>query len=274
MSTELEQDLSYELNERLRMETGWNDVVSGLAKVLWGYLVFIIGTIVGVGLVELSYYHWMFEGGTRATAAGRLPSLGALWMFYIGGGILSVVGTFGYLITMAGQWRCMQGASERHGARWMMFFCLTCLFAAPTLTAASGIGGGMKRGPDLQKGARSFREMQFTPRARYMQLAGAACGLMYSVFFLLFLRAVARCHGSAAHVTLVNFFLVFAGVLCGLTVYVSYMSFRDMIREDNDPRLWILGAWGVCFFFYLFLIGSIRSCVIKSLSRVRSPLDM
>jgi hypothetical protein len=273
MQTELEQDLSYELNERLRMETGWNDVVSGLAKVLFGYLVFIVGTGVGVGLVVLSAYSWLFaDGGARA--AGRLPSLGAMWMLYIGLGILSVVGTFGYLITMAGQWRCLQGASERFGARWLMFFCLTCLFAVPTLNAAACIGGGLQRGPDLQKGARTFREVQFSPRARYMQLASAAASLLYSLFFLLFLRAVARCHASSAHVTLVNFFLVFVGVLVGLTVYVGYLSFRDMIRPENDPRLWILGAWGVCFLFYLFLIGAVRSCIIKSVARVRSPLDM
>jgi len=221
----------------------------------------------------LSAYSWLFaEGASRG--AGRLPSLGAMWMLYIGLGILSVVGTFGYLITMAGQWRCLQGASERHGARWMMFFCLTCLFAVPTLNAAACIGGGMQRGPDLQKGARTFREMRFSPRARYMQIAGAVASLLYSVFFLLFLRAVARCHASSAHVTLVNFFLVFVGVLVGLTVYVGYLSFRDMIRPENDPRLWILGAWGVCFLFYLFLIGAIRSCIVKSLARVRSPLDM
>jgi hypothetical protein len=273
MQAELDQDLTYEQNERLRMETGWNDVASGLARVIIGCLVALLGTAIGVGLVVLSAIPGLF-GESSFRVAGRLPSLGSLWMLYIGLGILSVVGVFGYLITLAGHWRCLHGASERHGARWMMFFCLTCLFAAPALNIAAGIGGGMQRGPDLQKGARTFRDIQFTARARYMQMAGAAASLLYSLFFLLFLRAVARCHASSAHVMLVNFFLVFVGVLVGLTVYVGYMSFRDLIREENDPRLWIAGAWGICLIFELFLIGAIRSCIIKSMARVRSPLDM
>src|SRR5437588_8153263 len=92
---EVEQDLSYELNERLRMETGWNDVASGLARVLIGYLVFILGAAVGVALLFASAFNWL-TGGSR----GALPSLGSLWLLYIGLGILSVVGTFGYLIIM------------------------------------------------------------------------------------------------------------------------------------------------------------------------------
>ena len=44
---ETEQEYTHELNERLRMETGWRDVSSGLAMVLWGYLVFFLGTVIG-----------------------------------------------------------------------------------------------------------------------------------------------------------------------------------------------------------------------------------
>jgi hypothetical protein len=271
MQTELDQDLSYELNERLRMETGWNDVASGLARVLFGYLLFIVGVLVGVGLVVMSAFNSLFAETTTRTG---LPSIGSLWLLYIGLGILSIIGTFGYLIIMGGQWRCLHGASERHGARWLMFFCLTCLFAGPALNIAAGIGGGMTRGPDLQRGARTFREVRFTARARYMQLAGAAASALYTVFFLLFLRAVACCHGSQAHVTLVNFFLVFVAVLLAVTGYVGYLHFNNLIKEDSDPRLYVLAGWGVCFLFYLFLIGSIRSCILQSIARVRSPLDM
>ena len=271
MQTELEQDISYELNDRLRMETGWNDVASGLGRVLFGYLLFIVGVLVGVGLVVLSAFN-----GLAAEGAARvgMPSIGSMWLLYIGLGILSIIGTFGYLIIMGGQWRCLHGASERHGARWLMFFCLTCLFAGPALNAAACIGGGLQRGPNLQRGARSFRDMKFSAQARYMQLAGAAAGVLYSVFFLLFLRAVALCHGAQAHVMLVNFFLVFVGTLVAASAYVGYLSFRDMIKDENDPRLWLLAGWGVCFLFYLILIGSIRSCVLRSMARVRSPLDM
>src|SRR5207302_1175870 len=104
---------------------------------------------------------------------------------------------------MGGQWRCLHGAAERHGARWLMFFCLTSLFAGPALNAASWVGG-VTRGPDLQRGARTFGDIQFNTTGRTMQLASAVASLLYSLFFLLFLRAVARCHASRRHVMLVN----------------------------------------------------------------------
>jgi hypothetical protein len=268
---EVEQDISRELNERLRMETGWNDVVSGLGKVLLGYLIFIIGAIVGTGLIVGSAVSWIFAEGARA---GGLPPMGAIWMLWIGLGILSVVGTWGYLTIIAGQWMCLHGASERHGARWMMFFCLTALLAIPALDIASGIGGNMQRGPDLNRGAIGFREMRFTKMARFMQLASAASGLMYSVFFLLFLRAVARCHASPAHVALVNLYLIFVAGLVAVTVGVAFLGLRGKLPPGLDPVLWLGGAWVVCFLFYLFLIGAIRSCITRSLARVKSPLDM
>jgi hypothetical protein len=270
MHYEAEQDISYELNERLRMETGWNDVASGLGKVLLGWLIFVVGTMIGVGLIVLSAFNWMFSDAARTGA----PSMSSVWMLWIGLGILSLVGTWGYLTIIAGQWMCLHGASERHGARWMMFFCLTALLAVPALNIASGIGGNMQRGPDLSRGAHTFREMRFSMSARYMQLASAAASLMYSLFFLLFLRAVARCHASPAHVMLVNFYLVFVGGLVAISAVVFWLGFQGRLPVDNDPRFWVIAAWGVCFLFYLFLIASIRSCIIKSVARVRSPLDM
>ena len=272
MQYDVEQDISQELNERLRMELGWTDVASGLTRVLVGYLVMFLGVVIGVTLVVLSAFPGLF--GEGVTRPGGTLSIGSMWLLYIGLGILSIIGTFGYGLIMGGQWSCLQGASERHGARWLMFFCLTTLFAGPGLNAMACIGGGMRHGPDLQRGARTFAELQFSARARYMQLAGATATALYTVLFLLFLRAVAQCHASRAHVTLVNFYLVFVGTLIAITIYVGYLSFRGQIKEDSDPRLWVLGAWGVCLLFYLFLIGSIRACVVKSLNRVRSPLEM
>jgi len=270
LAYETEQEYTHELNERLRMETGWKDVSSGLAMVLWGYLVFFLGTLVGVGMVVYSAYGWLFGPGARA---GRLPPLSTIWMFYIGLGILSVIGTFGYLIVMTGQWKCQHGAPERNGARWLMFFCLVCLLAGPALNIASYIGG-MQRYPELSRGAGSLRQMRFTTTGHYMQLASYAASVLYSLFLLLFLRAVARCHNSPGHVMVVNLGLALVGGLVCLSGYLGFLSFRGAMPEDGILQICTAIGWLVTFVFYLFLIASVRRCILRSMERVCSPLDM
>ncbi|MCI0456102.1 MAG: hypothetical protein L0Z62_03870, partial [Gemmataceae bacterium] len=251
-----------ELNERLRMEPGWNEVASGLGSILIGYLVFFVGTAAGVGLILWSIFNTLSAGGGRVAG---MPSIGTVWIFYIGLGILSIVGTFGYLIVLAGHWRCMHGAAERHGARWLMFFCVTALFAGPALEVASYISGCQK-GPELSRGASSFNDMQFTRTARYMQLAGAGATLLYTVLFLLFLRSVALCHGSRRHALLVNFFLLLMVLLVGGTVYVGYLTYTDPRAELARIRLGLIGAWGAIVLFYLILIGVLRGCILRSVA--------
>ncbi len=260
-----------QLNERLRMEPGWNEVASGLGLILVGYLVFFIGTAVGVGLIIWSMFSVLGGGGGGRMVA--TPGIGTVWIFYIGLGVLSIVGTFGYLIVLGGHWRCMHGAAERHGARWLMFFCVTALFAGPALEVASYIAGCQKA-PELSRGASSFNEMQFTRTGRYMQLAGAGATLLYTVLFLLFLRAVGLCHGSRRHVLLVNFFLLLVVLLVGGSVYVGYLSYTEPTSELNKVKLGLIGAWGAILLFYLVLIGTMRLCVLRSVAQVRSPLDL
>jgi hypothetical protein len=225
-------------------------------------------------MVIYSASGWMFGSGDGEEL--RMPTLDRVWIFYIGLGILSIVGTFGYLFVLAGQWRCLMGSPERHGARWLMFFATTCLFFAPAINVASFIGG-MQRAPQLSRGARSLTEMQFTTTGTYMQLASAGTGLLYTLFFLLFLRAVAKCHRSASHIGLVNFFFVLVGGLVAVSGYQLYARFQGLPPEEGplkDLTLYLAGGWVLCYLFYLFLIGSIRSCIADSLQRVRSPLEI
>src|SRR5262245_34815760 len=137
MSVAAENLLETELNERLRMETGWEDVGKGLSQILFGYLTLVLGIGIGVGLIVLSVGNMGHQPGRPP---GR-PSMASLWQLYIGLGVLSVVGLLSYLFILAGQFRCMLGAAERHGARWFMFACITCLLIGPGLNIASGIAG-------------------------------------------------------------------------------------------------------------------------------------
>src|SRR4051794_12498235 len=110
---EVETDPTMEENERLRMELGWPEVAQGLLQIVVGYLVFGVGMAVGIGLIVLSFY----GPGDAARRASR-PGLGQLWMFYIGLGLTSVMGLLSYGIIIAGKFKCILSASERHGARW------------------------------------------------------------------------------------------------------------------------------------------------------------
>src|ERR1700751_5738057 len=110
--------LDRDLNECLYVQVGWPEVAKGLAKILLGYGLWIVGNVFGLTLVLLP----LFEVGFRMELV-RLK-LGQLWMFYAGLGILSVVGIFSLGIIMGGKWKCLINASERNGCRWLLFLCL------------------------------------------------------------------------------------------------------------------------------------------------------
>jgi hypothetical protein len=260
-----------ELNQLLRMELGWNDVRGGLGRVLFGYFVFLVGTLVGTGMVIWSAWGWLIG---ENNSPSQLPDIGQMWIFYVGLGILSVVGTFGYLFILAGQWKCLLAAPERQGARWLMFFATTCLFLGPAVNVASFIGG-VQRAPQLSRGVRSLGEMQFSLAGQYLQLTSAGAGLLYAVFFILFLRAVARCHDSRHGNGLANFCLVLVVLLVAGSGFWLYTAFYGIpLRgELRQVPFLVAGGWLMSFFLYLYLIASVRRCIADSLNRIRSPYD-
>jgi hypothetical protein len=75
-------------------------------------------------------------------------------------------------------------------------------------------------------------------------------------------------------VALVNLYLIFVAGLVAVTVGVICLDLRGELPPRLDPALWLGAAWVVCFLFYLFLIGAIRSCTTRSLARVKLPLDV
>jgi hypothetical protein len=268
MSTyeEAGQEMSFEMNERLRSELGWTEVSKGLSKVLIGYAVMLLGILVGLGLLLMSVY-----GMGEELKRSKMPSNTSMWQFYIGLAILGLVGIFGYGMIIAGQFRCMMGASERHGARWFMFFCITCLFFGPALNIAAGIACAQKP-PEFQQGAQGLAEIQPTQTGQYVQMAGFAAWVLYSLLFVLFLRAVAKCLDSHMHVALVNFYLIFAGFLVAGTAFVQFGPKNLAVTRDLMVTLGI--GWGICFLFYIFVIASVRGCITTTMARVRSPLEM
>src|SRR5437867_1187580 len=113
MNYEGVEEADLEFNDQLRMELGWSDVASGLNQVLVGYGSLVFGTTVGFGLILISMYGLPDETAKKVAAK---PSMGHLWALYLGLGILSIIGFVSYVIIIGGQFKCMMGAAERHGA--------------------------------------------------------------------------------------------------------------------------------------------------------------
>jgi hypothetical protein len=260
-----EEPVSSSNADHLRTEFGWGEVSTGLGRICLGYGILIGGTLLGVALVVFAVYSLM----TTANAGPK--NLTFVWIFYIGGSLISTIGLIGYGVILAGKWRCLMGAPERHGAKWLMFGCMTCIVMGPALNVVTAVTG-VAKAPDFKRGAAGFKQMQFSKLGGVMQLAGAGISLGSLAFFLLFLRAVARCFDNTPAVAHVTLFMLVMGLLIGGTAFVLYGHPKLLVQ----PRilLGLAGGWVVGFFWYLVLMGKMRGCINAGLNEIRSPLDL
>jgi len=266
MSLEVSADyeLSPELNDSLRMELGWEDVASGLTRVVLGYVLMIVGVGVGVGLLIAAY----FNVGGYTPSGARSPL--NFWCFYAGLGILGSIGLFAYIVIASGQLRCLIGSPERCGARWFMFFTLTCLLIGPTVNAGASVAC-VQRAPDFTRGPDAFGNVQFTSTGRMLQLASSVGGSLCAVFFLLFLHSLTRCLGASFLGWCILAHLMVTLALFGLTIYCNFDG--RTLTVQRQSLIWIGAAWLVNIIWHMLLIGSTRVCIATTLSKVRSPLD-
>jgi hypothetical protein len=252
----------------LRMEVGWVEVGKGLGQILTGYLIFFLGIFIGASLVFYATFglpdeHLQFK-------SSRTPGLGGLWALYIGMAILGLVGLFGYGYIAGGQFRCMMSSSERHGSRWMMFFCICCLFIGPALNVAAGIAGG-QRYSELRRAASIYNAAPANPAEQYLQLVSFAIGLLYPFFFLLFMRAAACCIRARGLVMLFNVYLIFALAVAAATGIFVFDP-GQLAKYPQVIALLPLG-WGACGLGFLALVILSRIFILGTMQRIRSPLE-
>jgi hypothetical protein len=263
------QDPEVEFNERLRMEVGWTEVAKGLTQVLFGYATFFIGVGAGVAMVFIGLFGLMDGGHVHK---GAKPSNANLWMLYLGLGILSVIGLISYGIIVGGKFKCMMGAAERHGARWFMFICIACLSFGPAFEIASG-ASNWQAYQELKHNPTAFKDLQLNPLGQWLRLIGFAISMLYPLFFLLFMRSVAVCLRSDAHVILVNFFVVVAAAMVAVTGYVLYQYQPGGKPFPPQIALILGGAWLIVLLLYVALIFVMRGLIITVMGGVKSPLE-
>jgi hypothetical protein len=269
MSSQVLSELTPEMNEQLRMEIGWSEVAGGLGQILLGYLTFFLANAIGIGLILIALYG--IPDGTSKLQRMRAVDNASLWECYIGMAIAALGTLFAFILIAGGQFRCMMGSAERKGARWLMFFCVTCLFIAPALNIAAG-AAFTQRGLNFDRGARMFTEMKFTQTGQHLQLVGFGIGLLYPLTFLLFLRSCASCMHAKALTAVLSLFLVFALTVTG---YTGYLIYNPIPTQASEMLARLLGyGWLGLLLGYLGLIFATRLCLLNTIRRVRSPLEL
>jgi hypothetical protein len=235
----------------LKAEVGWNEVRKGLGRILLGYGILIATTVLVVGLIVVVV---VGEVTADQPKKSRLAEEVAVM---IGAGILALACPFGYGCIAYGYWACLMSASERHGAKWLMFTCMTLLIACPVLNSVSWMTE-VRRPPDFEHGLKGVQQVRFSERGGHMQVASAAAGLLSSLLFILFLRSTARCFDAQSCVLLVDFYLLFLALLLGGSVLLSLspkLLFHPLVA------LAVAGVWGLGFLWYLVLIFCVRAAI-------------
>jgi hypothetical protein len=105
----------------------------------------------------------------------------------------------------------------------------------------------------------------------YIKLAGDFAGLLSTLFFVLFLRALALCCGDTTRARFAELFLLFVGLLVGGVVFFFLNPSLFLARPQLLIGLAI--GWLVSALWYFLLILSTIGCISNILDRPRSRLS-
>jgi hypothetical protein len=259
---------------------GWEEVTKGLLGILAGYAVSIVSVAAVVALV-LSVVAEV--GGPTALSAKQ--SGDAATVLYVGAGILFLTSLLSLALILRGQWRCLMNAPEHCGAKWLMFASMLCVVAGPTMGTLSGFATDAPT-PPVQAQARAtkpkgpmpapdrvkhYREAVATDNAAgYMRLASALVNLLSTVFFVLFLRGVALAFDDQLRTRIVEFYLLFFGLVVGASALVVVDP--SWLITLPEVLLLLAGGWVLCFVGYFLLILNTCACISAGLARQRAPV--
>jgi hypothetical protein len=262
----------------LDLEFGWSSVRRGLHTILLGY-----GVTIGMGLFAVVLAILVLSPAIQAKEFGDVVD--AALVLYAGIGILFLMGVLSLALIVKGKICCLLSAPERCGARWMMFLSALCVVLGPALnTTARFVGASPKRPPvaagrnadavvEARIALREVGQSLLAHDARaYISLAGDVGSLMSGVFFVLFLRAVARCFDDSIRMRIAELYLLLVGLLFASTLYL----FLQPTEFLSHPE-WILalgGGWVVAGLWYIALLISTSTCIGEGLARRRSPLEV
>lgn len=254
---------------------GLRDLRKGLNSILLGYLL-SIGSALAAGAV-VAYLIIQAGGAPMARKAGEQASTIIFAMVLL----LGLAGIGSLTLIVRGKWWCLSNAPEQYHAKWMMFMSILCILAGPLLnTGVFLIGNSEPQGKNraakkasieqLREKIDEFRDgfPELDTRA-YVKLAGQGIGMLSGLFFVLFLRAVAKCGGASVRAFFIDMYLLLlAALVFGVVVLIRNPAF---LLARPQLLLALLGGWLLSGLWYLGLIVSTSIGITIQLSEGTRP---
>jgi hypothetical protein len=222
----------------------WRQVRQGLILALAGQPLTLVFGLAGLYLVAVP------DGPLAARLNLPLEDASLVGWILVGGGL------FGYLLLLAGVWRCLLFAPQSHGAKDLQFACLLCTLIVPVCFGLSLYFGSKPVYAAVQSGPGDLLRLELLRPGPLLHLAGLGCGLMGVLLFSAFARAVSRCLNDADATRTVTWYFWFVAFLMGATVGLILQAKR------TTPYGMLPGlgtAWLLCLFWHALLIyGTVR----------------
>lgn len=255
--------ISSELNAHLRKEQAWADVAGGLGKVLFGYLALVIGWLTAGAFFYAAFAPLLNHKPMKITH---------LWYFYIGIATLNISGLLSWGLILAGQWRCLMSSAERRGARWIMFFCMTCVVMGPVLHFLAWTGG-LSTPVKWGGGPQAFHEMKikFTLLGIYLMSASLVTSGLYKLSFWYYLQTVAGCMEAPKASAFVRLFLVLTAAMAGFTGWWFFGNLHANL--SNDLVKWVVLGWVALSFYWVAMIVVVKVAIEQTMAVVFNPMQ-
>lgn len=259
---------------------GLPDLRKGLNTIILGYLTSLGACLMMGGLI--AYLVIQFKNGPVT-----MKTVGDFSTILFGAALLFGLAMIGSVVLIVrGKWTCLLSAPEKNHAKWLMFLSILCILTGPVLNiGANLISSDAKPIPKRAAGNNTaqiflneiekFEDgMPPLDTRAYVRLAGQGIGMLSTIFFVLFLRAVAKFWRAEWRVRLIEFYLVFLAILAaGIGVFFCKPAF---LLARPYLLLALGGGWILAGLWYFALILSTSfgiTYILESKSRKHSGLD-
>ncbi len=248
---------------------GLPDLRKGLNSILMGYLLSVGAIAAACGVVV----YLVIQAGTAPLSRSAVESASTVLFAMVL--LLGLAGVGSLILIVKGKWICLSSAPELFHAKWMMFMSIVCVLAAPALNTGSLLVGKSKaeaRGRASNQMSALLDELEQYKHGMpaldtrdYIKVAGQAFGLLSSVFFVLFLRAVALGWGAQGRARFAELYLLFLALLvAGVVVLLCKPSF---MLARPQLLLALASGWLMAGLWYLVLILSMVIGISNMLAR-------
>ena len=259
------QTLSYVPQEQCNQP----DPTIGLSELRRGLWLVVSGYVLMIGLLAAAGVGLWLAFSESAAASGSRQKAEDLEVFLFAGAMVFLLAGIGSIIlVIRGKWICLMHAPETFYAKWFMFGAIVCILAGPALNFGSSLIGenapaAARKGKAARATAVLKREYEEYKKGvptldtrGWTKVAGDIAGLLSSVFFVLFLRAVALCWGYQGRARFAELYLVLiAALVAGVVVLLrnpAYMIHRPQFLLALAGGWVLSGVW-----YFLLILGTI-----------------